>query len=161
MLKASSLKQAQQQDASSLPQTTASATTSPDSAAPNENGIDSDHTTTATESQVLSSLSSSSSSPASNSSTANQQQAPNELDELFKARVNEFLKNAREECREQEETFGKCKAAFKNVITAYCVKPRPGESEVTSEYFFSLWVEFSHHFKDAWKRETQKLAKQR
>lgn len=90
-----------------------------------------------------------------------QSNAPSEMDEVFKNRVNEFLKNARDECREQEENFNKCKSKFQKVKCVFCVKPRPGESEVTPDYFFSLWVTFGHHFKDAWKRETQKLIKQR
>lgn len=95
---------------------------------------------------------------ASSSSTSS---GTSELDELFKERVNEFLRKASDECREQEENFSKCKSKFQKVTCAFCVKPRTGDSEVTPEYFFSLWVTFGQHFKDAWKRETQKLVKQR
>jgi formin 2 len=94
-------------------------------------------------------------------SKTNEMTVSSQLNEQFKTRVSEFLKNARDECKEQEENFDKCKVRFEKVTCVYCVKPRPGESQVTPEYFFSLWVTFCQHFKDAWKRETQKLNKQR
>lgn len=81
--------------------------------------------------------------------------------ELFKTRVNEFLRRAREEAKEQEEAFDKCKTKFKKLITIYCIKPKPSENEVGPEYFFSLWGSFCLDFKDAWKREKQKLTKLR
>lgn len=88
-------------------------------------------------------------------------EATYQLNEQFRERVNEFLKNARDECKEQEENFTKCKFKFQKCTKAFCVKPKTSESEVTPQYFFSLWAEFGQHFKDAWKRETQKLSKQR
>ena len=84
-----------------------------------------------------------------------------ELTELFKARVADFLRAARDECREQEENFARCRGKFARLGAAYQVKPRAADAELTPEYFFSLWVTFCLHFKDAWKRETQKLNKQR
>lgn len=98
---------------------------------------------------------------AAQQSSTSSSSASSELDEIFKSRVNEFLKNARDHCKEQEENFSKCKSKFQKLSVTFCMKPRPGESEVTPEYFFSLWLTFGFHFKDAWKRETQKLAKQR
>ena len=84
-----------------------------------------------------------------------------DLNETFKKRVNEFLDKAKEECKEQEENFTKCKNKFKKLIVNFCLKPKPGDLEVTSEYFFNLWALFGHDFKDAWKRECQKLIKQK
>jgi formin 2 len=80
---------------------------------------------------------------------------------LFKVRVNEFLTKARDECKEQEESFHKCKGKFQSVVKVFCVKPKAGDTEVTPEYFFSLWSAFCLDFKNSWKRETQKIAKKR
>lgn len=81
--------------------------------------------------------------------------------EQFNSRVNQFLSNAICECKEQEENFTKCKSKFKKLVDSFILKPKPPDPEVTPEYFFSLWTAFSSDFKNAWKRETQKLAKLR
>jgi hypothetical protein len=83
------------------------------------------------------------------------------LNEQFKTRVLEFLKEARENTKEQEEMLDKCRTKFKKLVTIYCTKPRPSDNEVTPEYFFTLWAGFCSDFKDAWKREKQKLTKLR
>ena len=75
--------------------------------------------------------------------------------------MNAFLSKARDECKEQEESFAKCKAKFQSVVKIFCLKPKASDSEVMPEYFFSLWSTFCLDFKNAWKRETQKLSKQR
>jgi hypothetical protein len=80
---------------------------------------------------------------------------------LFKKRVNAFLNKARNECKEQEENFLKCKLKFQKVVAIFCVKPKPSEPEVLPEYFFSLWSTFVLDFKNAWKRETQRIEKER
>ena len=80
---------------------------------------------------------------------------------LFKTRVDAFLCKAREECKEQEESLGKSRAKFEQVVKVFCVKPKTSESAVTLEYFFGLWSTFCLDFKNAWKREAQKLNKQR
>ena len=85
-----------------------------------------------------------------------------ETDEsLFKKRVNTFLTKAKDECKEQEDNFIKCKSKFHTVVKLFCAKPKSGNGDVTPEYFFSLWSAFCLDFKNSWKRETQKLAKQR
>ena len=80
---------------------------------------------------------------------------------LFRKRVSAFLSKARSECKEHEENFNKSRAKFHAVVKIFCVKPKASDSEVTPEYFFSLWSTFCFDFKNAWKRETQKLSKQR
>lgn len=79
--------------------------------------------------------------------------------EQFESRVNQFLSNAITECKEQEENFTKCKLKFKKLVDLFILKPKPPDITVTPEYFFSLWSSFSNDFKNAWKRETQKLMK--
>jgi hypothetical protein len=82
------------------------------------------------------------------------------LNETFKIKMVEFLKNSSDEVKEQEENFQKCKDKFKKVTGAFCIKPKSGDPEVTPEYFFSLWALFSMDFKVAWKREGQVFKKQ-
>ncbi|CAF0718846.1 unnamed protein product [Brachionus calyciflorus] len=84
-----------------------------------------------------------------------------EKSEQFKSGVEQFLSNAISECKDQEENFTKCKAKFKKLSSLFILKPKTAEPEVTPEYFFSLWTMFSTDFKDAWKRESQKLIKLR
>jgi hypothetical protein len=79
--------------------------------------------------------------------------------EPFKARITDFLKQANEECKEQEENLIKIKAKFQKMAISFGVKPRTSENEVTTDYFFTLWSNFSQDLKDAWKREVQKLTK--
>lgn len=81
--------------------------------------------------------------------------------EQFESRVNQFLSNAIIECKDQEENFAKCKLKFKKLVDLFILKPKPPDLTVTPEYFFSLWSSFSNDFKNAWKRETQKLIKMR
>ena len=98
-------------------------------------------------------------SDASSSSDKPKEPEVNPLNEPFKSRITEFLKNAVDECKEQEEVFAKSKVKFQKLVGCYCIKPRSTDTEVTPAYFFSLWGAFTQDFKDAWKREIQKLAK--
>lgn len=91
---------------------------------------------------------------------AGQATADESMDTNFKVKMDEFLTNSGEEVKEQEENFQKCKDKFKKVTSAFCLKPKGNEPEVTPEYFFSLWAQFSMDFKVAWKREGQVHKKQ-
>ena len=82
-----------------------------------------------------------------------------DLNEPFKSKMFEFLKNAGELLKDQEEIFTNCKQKFKKISAEFCLKPKSSEAEVTPEYFFSLWTLFCQDFKAAWKKEAQKLAK--
>ncbi len=86
-------------------------------------------------------------------------QVDDELNEPFKKKMQEFLRKSNEELKEQEESLLKCKIGFKKVTEVFGVKPKSGEMEVTTEYFFSLWAIFSQDFKLAWKREGQVYTK--
>ena len=81
------------------------------------------------------------------------------LVEPFKTKINEFLTKASDECKEQEEIYIKCKLKFQKTINAFMVKPRSSDNEVTPNYYFTLWAGFSQDFKNAWKREIQKITK--
>jgi formin 2 len=90
-----------------------------------------------------------------------QAQQDETLIEPFKSKINEFLKNAINECQEQEDSYTKCKLKFTKLAVSYCMKPKGADSEVTLNYFFSIWATFILDFKEAWKKESQKLSKQR
>jgi hypothetical protein len=81
--------------------------------------------------------------------------------EPFKTNIDSFIKIANEELKEQQIHLTDCQKAFQTTVSCFCVKPKSGESEVTPEYFFLLWLKFCQDFKDLWKRELQKLSKQK
>lgn len=87
------------------------------------------------------------------------QENSDELNEQFKIKMEKFIKIMNEDLAEQEENFKKCKLTFKKCSSAFQVKPKSGETEVTPEYFFSLWAIFCQDFKTAWKREGQVFTK--
>ena len=59
------------------------------------------------------------------------------------------------------EWFALLSFRFNETVEFFYVKPKPGENEVTPEYFFSLWHTFCQDFKDHWKREQQRIIKLR
>ena len=81
--------------------------------------------------------------------------------EPFKTNVETFIKNAHEELKEQQIHLSDCQKSFQTTVNFFCVKPKSNENEVTPEYYFQLWLKLCQDFKDFWKRETQKLSKQR
>jgi hypothetical protein len=81
--------------------------------------------------------------------------------EPFKSRIEEFLRTANDELRDEQTHFEECLKIFKTTVTKFCVRPKTGENDVEPNYFFSLWFTFCTALKDAWKRELQKLSKQR
>ena len=80
---------------------------------------------------------------------------------VFKRRIEAFMSKANSDCAEQEELYVRCTGKFERMVAAYCLRPRTCDTRVTPEYFFGLWLTFCSDFKDAWKRESIKLAKQR
>lgn len=79
----------------------------------------------------------------------------------FKDIMTEFFEKGRQEFIEQEENLADGKRLFQETVIYFCVKPKSGDKEVTPEYFFSCWCTFCQDFKDTWKREEQKIIKQR
>ncbi|XP_053384577.1 formin-like [Mercenaria mercenaria] len=79
----------------------------------------------------------------------------------FKDIMTEFFEKGKHEFVEQEENLADGKRLFQETVIFFCVKPKSGDKEVTPEYFFSLWCTFCQDFKDNWKREEQKIIKQR
>jgi hypothetical protein len=73
----------------------------------------------------------------------------------------EFLKSAADGLKEEAEHYKEVKKTFEDSVNLFKMKPKTGENEVLPEYFFSIWFSFCFDFKEAWKRESQKLTKQR
>lgn len=51
--------------------------------------------------------------------------------------------------------------SFQDLALYFGLKPKPGEKEVTTGYFFMLWFEFCADFKARWKRENKNISKER
>jgi hypothetical protein len=100
---------------------------------------------------------------ASNQTEENEAQNHLEIDliEPFKTKVTHFIQEANDYCKEQEENLDKCKAKFKTLVNSFGLKPKSNENEITPQYFFGIWSAFCHDFKESWKRESQRLNKQR
>ncbi|XP_060554062.1 uncharacterized protein LOC132715098 isoform X2 [Ruditapes philippinarum] len=79
----------------------------------------------------------------------------------FKDIMTAFFEKGKHDLIEQEENLTDGKRLFQETVLFFCVKPKSGDKEVTPEYFFSLWCTFCQDFKDHWKREEQKIIKQR
>lgn len=81
--------------------------------------------------------------------------------EPFRSNMNKFMKSAVDELKEQQLHLVDCQKVFQATVNFFFIKPKPGDNEVTAEYFFYLWLKFCQDFKDLWKRELQRLAKQK
>ncbi|XP_078674685.1 uncharacterized protein LOC144912825 [Branchiostoma floridae x Branchiostoma belcheri] len=79
----------------------------------------------------------------------------------FKDNMEIFIKKAQKEHKEQEDNLDSCQKRFQQVVIFFGVRPRPGDTEVTPPYFFSLWTAFCRDFKDIWKKEQNKHAKKK
>ncbi|XP_061084683.1 formin-2-like [Conger conger] len=79
----------------------------------------------------------------------------------FKAQTEGFLCRAKTELEAQEKQLTKTHNAFLDLTVFYSVKAKMGEKEVSPGCFFSVWHEFSTHFKDTWKKENKIILQER
>ncbi|KAJ8250245.1 hypothetical protein COCON_G00221670 [Conger conger] len=79
----------------------------------------------------------------------------------FKAQTEGFLCRAKTELEAQEKQLIKTHNAFLDLTVFYSVKAKMGEKEVSPGCFFSVWHEFSTHFKDTWKKENKIILQER
>ncbi|XP_033105443.1 formin-like [Anneissia japonica] len=79
----------------------------------------------------------------------------------FKDNLENFVTSAKLEAQNQEELIENAKQTFDSLVNYYCVKPKQGEDTVTPHYLFNLWAPFCRDFKDIWKKEQQRIAKQK
>ena len=50
---------------------------------------------------------------------------------------------------------------FELLCSYFDVKPKPNEEKVSPKDFFSMWTSFCDDFKNLWKREQQRVIKER
>jgi len=72
------------------------------------------------------------------------------LFEPFKSKIIDFVKNSKIKLKEQEDNCITFKLRFFNLVASYAMKPKENESEITLNYFFSIWATFINDFKTAW-----------
>ncbi|XP_070576412.1 protein cappuccino-like [Ptychodera flava] len=79
----------------------------------------------------------------------------------FKDNMENFIIAARDELHTEELTLECCQQKFQFVVNFYCVKPKSEGKEVTPAQFFSLWSPFCRDFKSEWKKEQQRITRQK
>ena len=72
------------------------------------------------------------------------------LFEPFKTKIIDFAKNSKKKLKEQENNCIIGKLKFVKLVASYLMKPKENESEITLNYFFSIWATFINDFKIAW-----------
>lgn len=81
---------------------------------------------------------------------------------IFKKKVNSFLTRANSELASEKEDLLEAKNKFKAVMKFYQFIPKGSSLETAEPYdFFNLWLGFCRDFKDIWKREQQRIRKER
>ncbi|XP_078505411.1 uncharacterized protein LOC144763565 isoform X2 [Lissotriton helveticus] len=79
----------------------------------------------------------------------------------FQEYMDTFIQKAKIEQEEEEKFLAEVHASFVETATYYCMKPKPGEKEVSTHDFFTLWHEFSKVFQDVWKTEYKTIMQKR
>ena len=72
------------------------------------------------------------------------------LFEPFKTKIIDFAKISKKKLKEQEDNCIIGKLKFVKLVASYRMKPKENESEITLNYFFSIWATFINDFKIAW-----------
>ncbi|XP_068085299.1 protein cappuccino isoform X2 [Anabrus simplex] len=80
----------------------------------------------------------------------------------FKDKMETFLKMAKEQLTGGIENLEECKHKFKSTMEFYQFQPKGmKEDEVAPKDFFALWLPFCCDFKDIWKKEQQRIIKEK
>ncbi|XP_055957484.1 formin-2 isoform X1 [Patella vulgata] len=90
-----------------------------------------------------------------------QSSASKNCQEPFHKVMSTFFIKGKQDCKELEDLIDESYKKFEETVIYFCVKPKSGEKEVTAGYFFSFWSSFCKDFKDCWKKEQQKIIKER
>ncbi|GAB6021090.1 hypothetical protein CHUAL_003723 [Chamberlinius hualienensis] len=78
----------------------------------------------------------------------------------FKSNMEEFIEKGGVEMKEQEENLKSCISIFEKLTKVYQWNPKPGD-EFQPKCFFATLTTFCADFKDAWKKEQQKVLKEK
>ncbi|XP_061559875.1 formin isoform X6 [Phycodurus eques] len=87
--------------------------------------------------------------------------SPEEHLQPFKDRMEMFLLSARKEHVGASCQLITAQKRFQDLCEYFGLKPKTGETEVTSSHFFMQWFEFCADFKARWKRENRNVTKER
>ncbi|CAL8316181.1 unnamed protein product [Boreogadus saida] len=79
----------------------------------------------------------------------------------FQDKMEAFLLTARKSHEEASDLLITSQKRFEAVVQYFGVRPRAGESEVSTAHFFLLWFEFCADFKTRWKKESKNVSKER
>ncbi|XP_043267190.1 uncharacterized protein [Venturia canescens] len=80
----------------------------------------------------------------------------------FREKMDCFLNRARTELSSEKECFQEARAKFKAVMQFYQFVPKGATLDTADpKDFFLLWLSFCKDFKDIWKKEQQRIRKER
>ncbi|KAL5009280.1 hypothetical protein ScPMuIL_014861 [Solemya velum] len=79
----------------------------------------------------------------------------------FKDIMISFFTKGKQDLKEQEDNLAEGCKKFQDMVVFFCVKPKQGEKVVSPETFFAHWFGFCADFKDLWKKEQQRIAKEK
>ncbi|KAM4529252.1 formin [Fundulus diaphanus] len=88
-------------------------------------------------------------------------ESPEDHLQPFKDKMEAFVLTARKEHAEASYQLISVQKSFQDVALYFGLKPKPGETAVTTGHLFMLWFEFCADFKARWKRENKSISKQR
>lgn len=85
-----------------------------------------------------------------------------ETTEPFKTNMTKFVNKAEVDLNEQKNSLLDAQKRFHQCTSYFAVKPKPGEGPfLNPKDFFGLWSVFCQEFKDLWKREQQRIMKEK
>jgi len=86
-----------------------------------------------------------------------------ENNQPFKEKMETFLSSAKKQLAGELENLEECKQKFKTTMQFYQFQPKGGahDANVDPKDFFALWSPFCSDFKDIWKKEQQRLIKEK
>ncbi|XP_076654963.1 uncharacterized protein LOC143360204 [Halictus rubicundus] len=80
----------------------------------------------------------------------------------FKSKMDSFVREATTELANEQEAFQDARSKFKAVMRFYQYTPRGSSlDQADPSAFFVLWLGFCQDFKDIWKKEQQRIMKER
>ncbi|KAI4500520.1 hypothetical protein M0802_004482 [Mischocyttarus mexicanus] len=81
---------------------------------------------------------------------------------VFRENMNTFFTSATTELENENKALVKARKKFKTVMQFYQFVPKGATLDTADpNQFFSLWFNFCHDFKDIWKKEQQRLKKEK
>ncbi|XP_075225128.1 formin protein cappuccino isoform X3 [Lycorma delicatula] len=81
----------------------------------------------------------------------------------FKDKMEKFISTAKKQLADEYENLDDCKKKFILTLRFYQFQPKGsvGLEDVTPKDFFPLWSPFCYDFKDLWKKEQQRMIKEK